>query len=136
MKRTEDDEVLSHVTITKASMHSKYPGTASHVSRMSKSVLDHKFRNLKQDDLANKFKPSLIKEVNEGNSMIFITNKLNLDLEKLTTKSKDRLFSNQKLKRITSPLVKPRMNLKDSSIKSPSEYLFSPHKRAKPLIEV
>ena len=28
------------------------------------------------------------------------------------------------------------MNLEDNSIKSPSEYLFSPHKRLKPLTDV
>ena len=60
------------MTITKASMHSKYPGTASHMSCKSRSILDYKLKsqrgvNAPPPDVFSH--PGSIKEENEVQGM-------------------------------------------------------------------
>lgn len=65
VKDTGDDDVRSHVTISKVSIKSKYPGTASHMSRKSVADIDHNL-NTERESKLNKLIAEKISEQNEG----------------------------------------------------------------------
>ena len=65
LKKTEDDDddVVSHVTISKANFHNKHPATADNLSRRSKKLLSNKLAT-SRNDLQNNKKIEPIKEGN------------------------------------------------------------------------
>ena len=119
---------MTHVTISKASIHQKLVQTASKSSRKQVSEIDRKPlspKNLFREKLIN----DPIKEAEDGN------NKENLFIEEHypITKIKTRVFSNHNLKRVTNPLANNQSRLDTISKYNKMSLLFSPQRTKTPL---